>query len=900
MTNSRTVQPRKKSMSSLVKTYQYYIAAIIGLSIILLLTRCNVNKTTGPAPLPASVVHFSKDTLLWNVPFSDTIHAKSLSASAQDGKGITVHFVDSERGMGAKDSVFSWTPGDTGRAYVNATIRGANGRCDTLRDTLFVVYAPNLSRAYRLSRDTVAQYALFTDTLRPDSGSIARFGKTDYSFHCIDSVKNMTLQDSIVSWLPQDTGLIRLRIAQCCAGGRCDTLNVALYATKSSNSKRQFHFKRDTITRFLSFTDTLRPDSGSIARFGTSVFSWHCIDSIQGMVLRDSIFQWSPQVTGLAEVTIAQCGPNGRCDTLRGSLYVVNGVFPSIPFKFSVDSLCLNVAYTDTLHASRLPVSKSIGRIVSFHLIGGEKGIELNDSVFFWIPRDSGRSSVSIVVGDSAGRFYSIQDTFIVYQCSLEHLYCPSYTHKNDAISGRQSDLPPGFFVYSYEYDPANQVKGLYISDIRNFSPSIIPNTENEVPRSIKISDDGKWILYVNGYDAYVISIDGSKKYKAPLSGAQVLMVDLYRNGPNGTEICYTTTDTVRQEIYAIQVSLDSVASFGAIRTLADLTGSFRLEPYYPISVVKDQILSAFSLLWQGAYVLRMGFLTIPDGGRGLALPQHMYKWANEVGKQVWGCNSTMSHDGSQCVYIPGNAGMGGLGGGMGTCIPPEHRGFVVTPFRRVTDTAITMDDHIDKYGLSINWCPPQYNFGTWDQMDFRSWYFGNNNSLVIGCQSGTLAPVKGIWMVDWKSNVWTRLNPPDSIIPADWPAVYFTGTDTGNAIDPQYRVIRPNGGEQFSVGQACTVTVTSRRDANAGIRLKLEKGKYSLLLPGMTTSINPRVDSTFIFTIPDSFTIVQGGGQIVKVSSVSDSCSICVLDYTPSTGFHDCSDNFFSIKPAH
>jgi hypothetical protein len=808
MTNSRTVQPRKKSMSSLVKTYQYYIAAIIGLSIILLLTRCNVNKTTGPAPLPASVVHFSKDTLLWNVPFSDTIHAKSLSASAQDGKGITVHFVDSERGMGAKDSVFSWTPGDTGRAYVNATIRGANGRCDTLRDTLFVVYAPNLSRAYRLSRDTVAQYALFTDTLRPDSGSIARFGKTDYSFHCIDSVKNMTLRDSIVSWLPQDTGMIRLRIAQCCAFG--------------------------------------------------------------------------------------------RCDTLRGSLYVVNGVFPSIPFKFSVDSLCLNVAYTDTLHASRLPVSKSIGRIVSFHLIGGEKGIELNDSVFFWIPRDSGRSSVSIVVGDSAGRFYSIQDTFIVYQCSLEHLYCPSYTHKNDAISGRQSDLPPGFFVYSYEYDPANQVKGLYISDIRNFSPSIIPNTENEVPRSIKISDDGKWILYVNGYDAYVISIDGSKKYKAPLSGAQVLMVDLYRNGPNGTEICYTTTDTVRQEIYAIQVSLDSIASFGAIRTLADLTGSFRLEPYYPISVVKDQILSAFSLLWQGAYVLRMGFLTIPDGGRGLALPQHMYKWANEVGKQVWGCNSTMSHDGSQCVYIPGNAGMGGLGGGMGTCIPPEHRGFVVTPFRRVTDTAITMDDHIDKYGLSINWCPPQYNFGTWDQMDFRSWYFGNNNSLVIGCQSGTLAPVKGIWMVDWKSNVWTRLNPPDSIIPADWPAVYFTGTDTGNAIDPQYRVIRPNGGEQFSVGQACTVTVTSRRDANAGIRLKLEKGKYSLLLPGMTTSINPRVDSTFIFTIPDSFTIVQGGGQIVKVSSVSDSCSICVLDYTPSTGFHDCSDNLFSIKPAH
>jgi hypothetical protein len=785
-----------------------FIVSLTGLAFIAAFFGCTANKTTGPALSPAVTVHFSKDTLYWNVPFIDTIHAKSLSASASGGKGIAIHFVDSERGMSAKDSILSWTPKDTGRVYVNATICGDNGRCDTLRDTLWIVYA--------------------------------------------------------------------------------------------SNSKRTFHFMIDTIPRFTRFIDTLRMDSGSIARFGTTVFSRHFIDNVKSMVLHDSVFQWTPMDTGLAEVAIAQCAPNGPCDTLIGSLYVVNSVLPSLSFRFRMDTLCLGEIFYDTLGASRLAVSKSIGRINSLYLMDvGKRAMQLTDSVFLWIPADSGRSSVSIVASDSAGRFYSIKDTFFIHQCSIDR-FCPSYTHKNDAVVGRQADLPSGFFVYSYEYNPANQVKGLYLSDIRNFSSSLIPNTEKDVPRSIKISDDGKWILYVNGYDTYVISIDGSKKYKAPLSGAQVLMVDFYRAGPNGTEICYTTADTMRQEIYAQQVSLDSVASFGAIRTLADLTGGYRIEPYYPISVVKDQILGAFSLLWQGAYSFRMSFLTVPDGGRGLALPQHMYKWANETGKQVWGCNSTMARDGSQCAYIPGTAGMGGTNGDMGICIPAEHRGFVVTPFRRNTDPAITVDDHIDRFGLSINWCPPQFNFGTWDQMDFHAWYFGNNNDLLIGSQTGTLTPVKGLWMVDWKRNVWTQLTPPDSIIPADWPAVYFTGKDSISPLDPQYRVIRPNGGEQFSVGQACTVTVTSRRDANAGIRLKIDKGKYSIVLPGMTASINPRSDSTFIFTIPDSFTIVQGGGQTIKVPSVSDSCSICVLDYTPSTGFFDCSDSFFSIKKTH
>jgi hypothetical protein len=111
----------------------------------------------------ASIVHFSKDTLYWNVLFIDTIHAKDLSASLSDGKDITIHLVDSKQGMSATDSVFSWTPKDTGRVYVNATVCGAHAYCDTLRDTLLVVYASNSKRRFHFKTDTIPRFARFPD-----------------------------------------------------------------------------------------------------------------------------------------------------------------------------------------------------------------------------------------------------------------------------------------------------------------------------------------------------------------------------------------------------------------------------------------------------------------------------------------------------------------------------------------------------------------------------------------------------------------------------------------------------------------------------------------------------------------------------------------------------------------
>jgi hypothetical protein len=376
-------------------------------------------------------------------------------------------------------------------------------------------------------------------------------------------------------------------------------------------------------------------------------------------------------------------------------------------------------------------------------------------------------------------------------------------------------------------------------------------------------------------------------------------MATLYRNGPYGTEICYTGTDVTKALIRAIRVSFDSVPHFGSDRVIADLTGKFRIEPWYSFGVSRDEILGAFSPLSADTFNLRMGFLTIPGNGKGIAGPADMYKWKNDDNRQFWGCNATLSHDGALSLYIGGSIG---FVSGYSNCLPPEHQGFIVTPFRRATDPAVGIDEHIDLYGLSINWCPREYRFGLWDEMNFHGWYFGNRNDYVIGCQSGTLSPISGIWMVDWQRNIWTMLTPSDSTITAVSTAVFFSDSfatvDNG---DPRYRVVYPNGGEQFRVGEQCTVKVASERDGNATIKLTVGNGRYSFVLPGITHAINPRTDSVCLFTMPEYFILRQYDSSVdsivsIPISPVSDTCRICVEDYVQTTRFSDCSDKFFRI----
>jgi hypothetical protein len=115
------------------------------------------------------------------------------------------------------------------------------------------------------------------------------------------------------------------------------------------------------------------------------------------------------------------------------------------------------------------------------------------------------------------------------------------------------------------------------------------------------------------------------------------------------------------------------------------------------------------------------------------------------------------------------------------------------------------------------------------------------------------------------------------------------------DSFDPGIRIISPNGGEMFHIGEQCTVRVTSRLPVSAAV-LHVVIGRYILTPPPfdiMATSLQgiPAVD-TVVFAVPDSFSETGGG----MVNSISDSCLLQIFDYSHPQ-YLDYSDCYFKIR---
>jgi hypothetical protein len=120
---------------------------------------------------------------------------------------------------------------------------------------------------------------------------------------------------------------------------------------------------------------------------------------------------------------------------------------------------------------------------------------------------------------------------------------------------------------------------------------------------------------------------------------------------------------------------------------------------------------------------------------------------------------------------------------------------------------------------------------------------------------------------------------------------------------DPWIRIISPNGGEVFHVGDQCTLKVRSRYQVKSSEVFMNIGGKpltpppfvpLGASLPG-DSAAGAAGDSTVIaviFTIPDSFAQQFGG----NVYTVSDECLITINIYDPPY-YGDTSNCYFSIK---
>lgn len=519
----------------------------------------------------------------------------------------------------------------------------------------------------------------------------------------------------------------------------------------------------------------------------------------------------------------------------------------------------------------------------------GSDAVELNEELF------------GLQMGKLKGTLHITKFSLIENEISTDDnndFECPKEPQWSAEVIDR-SALPKGFAVYSN----ADQ-GGIFITELNKWNPVKLPG-ENARVSFASLSDDGRWILYSSD-SLYLLRIDGKFRTSVPVPGESTTSGFL-RSSPYASEIFFDSKAS--EVLYAMQVSLsDSSVSFGELRVIAQIGPDYQFEDYYRLTVCKDQIWGAITSVIDGIPKRRSGFITIPESGKGTAKADNVYNFKPDNSEEVFGCNHAMSHDGKYCVASPGTAGETGS---FSHCVPASHKGFYVTRFYNQTEQPVDVREHVHRYCESLNWCPSQYHFGEWNEIDFGNYYFTNNNQYLIAGQTGSLSPRKGLWIINWNDNTWYPLNPDDQSINVASCAAFVgeydskllseiipgidTTDTTGN--DPiGYKVLKPSGGELFYPGDQCTIQVVSRVDGNAAIKLQFDKYCFNLL----NRSINPKVDSQIIITIPEFFLsrkIVNGQMVIDTIRPYSTECKIVAEHYNIYVAKTAYSKGFFTIK---
>ncbi len=388
---------------------------------------------------------------------------------------------------------------------------------------------------------------------------------------------------------------------------------------------------------------------------------------------------------------------------------------------------------------------------------------------------------------------------------------CPSFV-KLDVVQGDPSALPQGWVAFGYQDGSA----GLYVSPLRNHAPTVVPGTQSHEATSVDISDDGRWICYVDGITRKLLLVPktGGTPVEVPMQyrsgeACQICVGGFLRRSPKGTEVWGVISG---KEICAVQVTLgESSATVGEQRWLLDFVDDpddprnlFTIDYGVGIGydVSGDQILcrlkSKEPQLW------RTLDATIPNNGLGTATLDDLYQYSYmPTSYQISGCGHTMSHDGAYCAFNPGNAG-------STECVPQNdnnngHKGFVVREFFRTDHAAMKYDEQFDVYAESINWAPEAFRDVSTTYADFTQWHFSNDNRYIAGTLYGQRCPVRCLWVVAWHTNTWYRITPNQNTVTPVYPAVFFDAFAQVDSRAPRNR------------GAICSPPAVKRRIAGCG-----------------------------------------------------------------------------------
>jgi hypothetical protein len=356
----------------------------------------------------------------------------------------------------------------------------------------------------------------------------------------------------------------------------------------------------------------------------------------------------------------------------------------------------------------------------------------------------------------------------------------PDWLRRDNVLEGTASGAPEGVIYYVLGERVAEGKKffhrrlpGVYRSPVREHRPERIESTAEDFEiLHLDVSDDGKWLLYSctgepsehpeatpsgRGRRLVLARTDGSSRVEVTTGSdgpESLLLSGFYRQSPCGCEIFYSRSNS---RIVARAVDLSAVPPrFGAERLIC--TG---------IAWDGDDAMAVSGSHLHGRLGELSRYVTIPDGGRGTAGPDDLWRF---TGRSKFGCAVTLSHDGRLAISNPTQLEKVDRYPPPDRTFPIWHRGFVVLPFKESAAPPMDIADYYFTEAISANWVFAAMRPGN---HDFSEWYATNHREYVIGREISRPAAY-GCWLVHWPTNTWTRLTPPETVVLG--PAAHLKG----------------------------------------------------------------------------------------------------------------------------
>ncbi len=375
---------------------------------------------------------------------------------------------------------------------------------------------------------------------------------------------------------------------------------------------------------------------------------------------------------------------------------------------------------------------------------------------------------------------------FVKEPCEMQEILVDSGV--NDPYACGSTSCPPNVKTEATIVRPENlRVKGTmfiptggiekidinleeYDNDYLINKRRLIPEVGTSAPIStIQLTPNGKWIMYRggdNGNSVYLIDTSGSGRTMVHVITKTAC---LWRG--RGDENTIKVLIMLGSERKVFSQTYD-VSTGTPIRTDGDGDGTLVLSGKPNGSSRSSTWFAAgkdYACVQErhedDAYD-RGYFYKIPNGGA--ATDDDRFPFSELYPAQ---CNFTVDMTGTMLA--------GNFGHGYQDCMPDNHKGPCLMPIEKFSGDP---KDFITQHAISINWCPTDYEgknlrLGKHDETTFDWWNWTNDSSYLV-CSRKKDHPsigVYGDWLVNWKTNEWTRLPTYPSITVQQF-AVHISG----------------------------------------------------------------------------------------------------------------------------